>query len=190
MTEEKTPNPGADDELVTPEEHAEAYESVEPGQDVADDGVPADVEIASRSADMSSPSTTHEKAFVLGPNPYSPSKNPYTEANGYDHEPNKAATRQYAIDGGMWPTADVEFKSAKKHPDGVSWILTYTVEVIPAHDAEPGSQTPRVVGSDGADVPEDAAEDDAAALASGATNYLPPEDVEQHDDNTGEQPTD
>lgn len=190
MTEEQNPNPGADDELVTPEEHAEAYESVEPGQDVADDSVPNDVEIAARSADMDTPSDTHEKVFVLGPNPYSKGKNPYTEANGYDHEPNKAATRQYAIDGGMWPTADVSFKSAKRHPDGESWILTYTVPVIPAHTAEPGSQTPRVVGSDGADVPEDAADDSPAALASGATNYLPPEDVEQHDDVTDGKPTD
>lgn len=131
MTEEQNPNPGADDELVTPEEHAEAF----------------DVEIAARSADMDSPSTTHEKVFVLGPGVGNPKSNPYTEANGFDHGPNKAATRQYAIDAGLWPTGDVSFKSAKKHPDGVSWILTYRVPVIPTH-------------------------------------------VEQHDDVTGDKPTD
>lgn len=178
MTEERNPNPGADDELVTPAEHAEAFESIEPGVDVADESVPDDVEIAARSADMSEPSTTHEKVFVLGPGVGNPKSNPYTEANGFDHDPNKAATRQYAIDSGMWPTGDVAFKSGKRHPDGSSWILTYRVPVIPAHVAEDGAQSPRVVGGDGADGVDD------------TTNYLPPEDVEQHDDVTGDKPTD
>lgn len=175
MTEEtKAPEPGDSPDLTTPEEHAEASEGVDPTQHVSDPGVPDDVEVAARSADMDKPSTTHEKVFVVGPNPYQTSRNPYTEASGFDHEPNKAATRQYAIDAGMWPTGDVSFKSAKKHPDGVSWILTYTVDVIPANDAPDGSQSPRVVADDGD--------------AEGATNYLPPEDVEQHDDVTGSQP--
>ena len=112
---------------------------------------------------------------LLGDNPQTQiQNNPYTEAGGFDHEPNKAATRQYAIDAGLWPTGDVSFKSAKKHPDGVSWILTYSVDAIPANDAPDGSQSPRVVADDGD--------------AEGATNYLPPEDVEQHDDVTGSQP--
>lgn len=175
MTEEQT-QPTGDDatsagELTTPEEHAEATDDLEPGQDVSEPGVPDDVEVAARSADMDDPSTTHEKQFVLGPSPLGGSRNPYTEANGYDHEPNKAATRQYAIDHGLWPTEDVAFKSAKRHPDGESWILTYTVAVIPATDAPSGSQSPRVVAEDGD--------------AEGATNYSPPEDVEQHDDNLG-----
>lgn len=174
MAEEQNTDPGVEsEELVTPEEHAEAYESIEPDEDVSDPGVPDDVEVAARSADMDSPSTTHEKVFVLGPGAPGVKGNPYTEANGFDHEPNKAATRQYAIDSGLWPTGDVTVKSAKRHPDGVSWILTYTVPVIPANDAPDGSQSPRVVADDGD--------------AEGATNYLPPEDVEQHDDNTGEQ---
>lgn len=154
------------DELVTPVEHASVTDEIEP----------ADVEIAARSADMDSPSETHEKVFVLGPSPLGGSKNPYTEANGYDHEPNKAATRQYAIDHGLWPTDDVSFKSAKRHPDGASWVLTYTVPVIPATDAPSGSQSPRVVAEDGD--------------AEGATNYSPPSDVAEHDDNTGDQATD
>lgn len=162
------------DELTTPEEHAEAYDDVEPGQDVSDPEVPDDVEVTSRSADMDEPSTTHKKQFVLGPGVGKPTKNPYTEANGYDHEPNKAATRQYAIDHGLWPTGEVRFKSGKRHPDGESWILTYSVDVIPATDAPSGSQSPRVVADDGD--------------AEGATNYLPPEDVEQHDDVTGDKP--
>lgn len=179
MTEEqKSPEPGADEALTTPEEHAAATDTIDAGQAVSDPEVPDDVEVAARSADMDTPSLTHEKVFVLGPGSVgNNTKNPYTEANGYDHGPNKAATRQYAIDGGMWPTADAEFKSAKRHPDGASWILTYTVEVIPAHTAEDGAQSPRVVGGDGADGVED------------ATNYSPPENVEQHDDVTGGKPT-
>lgn len=161
MTEEQKSGQAGEDvaELVTPEEHAEASEGVEPDENVADDSVPNDVEVAARSADMQSPSMTHEKTFVVGPNPYQTAKNPYTEAGGFDHEPNKAATRQYAIDSGLWPTGDVSFKSAKKHPDGVSWILTYTVDVIPAHEADPGATHPRVVAEDGDD--------------EGATNYSP-----------------
>ncbi len=178
MTDEtKTPTGQDGDEsadLTTPEEHAAAAEGVEPDEHVSDDSVPADVEIAARSADMDKPSTTHEKTFVVGPNPYQTGRNPYTEAGGFDHEPNKAATRQYAIDNGLWPVADVEYKSAKKHPDGVSWILTYTVEVIPAHDAADGAQSPAVVAEDGD--------------ADGAANYLPPENVEQHEDVTGNKP--
>lgn len=159
MTDAPKTDPGADEALVTPEEHAETTETIEPDEHVSDPRVPNDVEIAARSADMQSPSTTHEKTFVLGPSPVGGTANPYTEKNGYDHEPNKAATRQYAIDQGMWPTGDVSFKSGKKHSDGVSWILTYTVPVIPANDARDGLPTPTVVAADGD--------------AEGATNYAP-----------------
>ena len=173
MTDKKT---GADDELVTPEEHAEVTEGVEPTQHVTDTDVPDDVEVAAKSADMDAPSTTHEKVFVLGPSPLGGTKNPYTETNGFDHEPNLAATRQYAIDAGLWPTAPAKFKSAKRHPDGESWILTYTVEVIPAHRAPEGSQSPRVVGSDGAD-----AAHEETANATDATNYAPPAEADEGD---------
>lgn len=177
MTEEnKSPEAGDAAEIVTPEEHAEATESVEIDQDISDPEVPNDVEIAARSADMDTPSTTHEKVFVLGPNSVLTGKNPYTEGNGYDHEPNKAATRQYAIDQGLWPTGEAAFKSAKKHPDGESWILTYTVPVIPAHVVESGSQSPSVVASDGD--------------AEGARNYLSAEEVEKHADLTDDETTD
>ncbi len=147
-------------ELVTPAERS-AADSLEQGEHVSDPGVPNDVEVAARSADMEAPSEQHEKVFVLGPAPRGHnSTNPYTEARGYDHEPNKAATRQYAIDSGLWPTGDVEVKSAKRHPDGESWILTYAVPVIPANDAPDGSQSPAVVAPDGD--------------ATGATNYATP----------------
>lgn len=180
MTEEKTPETVDETpELVTPEEHAETFDGIEPDADISDDSVPDDVEIAARSADMDEPSTTHEKVFVLGPGIGNPSKNPYTEANGYDHQPNKDATRQYAIDQGMWPTSDVSFKSAKRHPDGASWILTYTVDVIPAADAPEGSQTPSVTG---AVFPEYDDNGDATGDSTvvEAVNYSPPEDVDDH----------
>lgn len=147
-------------ELVTPTEHAATTDSLDAGQNVSDPGVPNDVEVAARSADMEEPSLEHEKVFVLGPGVAGVKGNPYTEAAGYDHEPNKAATRQYAIDVGLWPTGDVRFKSGKRHPDGESWILSYAVPVIPASDALDGLPTPSVVADDGD--------------ATGATNYAEP----------------
>jgi hypothetical protein len=158
-------------EIKSPEHHAQATESLEPGQHVSEPEVADDVEIAGRSADMSEPSTTHRKVFVLGPSPVF-GDNPYTADRGFDHEPNKAATRQYAIDQGMWPTGPVEHKSTKRHPDGESWILTYEIPVIPANDAPDGSQTPRVVAADGD--------------AEGALNYSPPENVAEHGDGSAE----
>lgn len=71
----------------------------------------------------------HERVFVLGPNPYSAGRNPYTEAAGYDHEPNKLATVAGAIAVGLRPVGEAAFKSAKKHADGASWALTYAVDV-------------------------------------------------------------
>ena len=151
-------------ELVTPLEHAAAAESLEPGEHVSDPDVPNDVEVAARSADMEEPGFEHEKVFVLGPAPRGHnSSNPYTEARGFDHEPNKAATRQYAIDSGLWPTGEARFKSASKHPDGESWMLVYTVPVIPANDAPDGAQSPRVVAAGGD--------------AEGATNYAAPDEA-------------
>ncbi len=137
------------DELVTPEEHAEVTKDVDATTPVASDEVPTDVEIGARSADADAPTNDFEKVFVLGPNPYITDENPYTEAHDYDHEPNKTATRQYAIDHGLWPTGDVRFVSGKKHPDGVSWILSYAVPVIPAHLADNGETHPHVVDDDG-----------------------------------------
>jgi hypothetical protein len=157
-------------ELVTPAEHAETTEDVEPDQHVSDPEIPDDVEIGARSSDMETPSTEHRKVFVLGPGSVDNSRNPYTESSGFDHEPNKAATRQYAIDGGMWPTGDVRHVSTKRHPDGESWVLTYAVDVIPANGAPEGSQTPHVVAEDGD--------------AEGAINYSPPEKVAEHVDQT------
>lgn len=131
---------------VEPEEHASVTEDLDPSEGVADPGVPNDVEVAARSADNDEPSDDFVKSFVLAPGVGS--ANPYTEAKGFDHEPNKVATRQYAINAGVWPTGDVTFLSAKRHPDGVSWMLSYGMPGVPATDAQRGVATPTVVESD------------------------------------------
>lgn len=93
--------------------------------------------IARRSADIHSSAAKndeHVKVFVLPPGPKP------TEANGYDHAANKAATRQYAISQGMRPTGDVRLVSIKKHDNGISWVLTYAVPVAVADAIEEPSE--------------------------------------------------
>lgn len=86
--------------------------------------------IARRSADITSDAATdgkHVKVFVLPPGPKP------TEANGYDHRANFAATRQYAIGQGLRPTGDVELVSIEGFgPGKKSWACTYAVPVTPA----------------------------------------------------------
>lgn len=83
--------------------------------------------VARRSADITAGSSDdHVKVFILGPGAKP------IESNGYNHEANKAATRQYMIDNGLRPTGDVAVKSIKKHTDGVSWAIAYTVAATPA----------------------------------------------------------
>lgn len=106
--------------------------------------------IARRSADVhKSAATEHVKIFTLPPGPKP------TEANGYDHEANKAATRQYAISQGMRPTGDVRLVSTKQHPNGVSWNLTYSVPVAVAEKIADPSEPEIVTGGDGAAVNTD-----------------------------------
>lgn len=88
--------------------------------------------IARRSADISADEATnneHVKVFVLPPGAKP------TVANGYAHEANYAATRQYAISQGLRPTGDVRLVSIKQHGPGTgnerSWALTYAVAVKP-----------------------------------------------------------
>lgn len=86
-------------------------------------------EVDARSADQDHPTTTHRKEFVHGPGVY-------TKASGFSHEANIAATRQYLINSGLRPVGDVEHVSTKTHEDGVSKVLAYEVEAIPADEAE------------------------------------------------------
>lgn len=102
------------DESVTPDEKAPV--------ELTDGQI-----IARKSADVSAASSDeHRKVFVLPPGPKP------TEANGYDHAANKAATVQYLISQGMRPTGEVRLVSIKQHENGVSWVLTYAVPVVPA----------------------------------------------------------
>lgn len=82
--------------------------------------------IARRSADIEAEEANeYRKVFVLPPGPKP------TPANGYAHDANMAATRQYAIQAGLYPTGDVRHVSTKQHDNGVSWVLTYAVKVVP-----------------------------------------------------------
>lgn len=100
--------------------------------------------VALKSADVHAKSSgEHVKIFVLPPGPKP------TEANGYSHEANKAATRQYMISQGMRPTDDVRLVSIKQHDNGVSWVLTYAVPAIPTAQAEGASEADIVLGPDG-----------------------------------------
>lgn len=86
--------------------------------------------IANRSADIHTKKAAgnrHVKVFVLPPGPKP------IEENGYDHAANKAAVIQYAISQGMRPVERgidaVELDSIEPHDNGISWVLTYSVEV-------------------------------------------------------------
>jgi hypothetical protein len=84
--------------------------------------------IARRTIDTDEVSLTqHEKVFVLGALPGGAKPT----ASNYDHEPNKVATRQYAIQNGLRPTGPVTLKSVTQHKNGRSWVVTYKVPVIP-----------------------------------------------------------
>ena len=102
--------------------------------------------IARRSADIhteEAKGNEHIKVFVLPPG-VKP-----TEANGYDHDANKAATRQYAISQGMRPIGDVRLVSIKQHANGISWVLTYAVPVAVAERiAEPSGPEIVLQGED------------------------------------------
>lgn len=99
----------------------------EPKVDEGDVGLSDSEIIARRSADITEDKAKSDefvKVFVLGP------CGKPTEASGYDHEPNKAATRQFAIDQGMRPVGDVRLVSTKAHKGAENvWDLTYALPV-------------------------------------------------------------
>lgn len=144
------------DEVIEAVEGANADDDTDRGDTlgadvhVSDEAVPDALEVAARSADMETASNLHRKVFVLG-GVKGNDKNPYTEANGFDHEPNYAAVRQYAINAGLWPTGPVKFAGAKRHADGISWELAYEVPVKPAHAVGTTSDHPEVIGDDTSD---------------------------------------
>lgn len=91
------------------------------GKPLTDDEI-----IGRRSADILddvAKGNEHVKVFVIGTE-LSPAK-----IEGFDHEPQKAATRQYAISQGMRPVGDVRIVSTKRNKTGFGWDVTYAVEV-------------------------------------------------------------
>jgi hypothetical protein len=65
----------------------------------------------------------------------------------YQHEANRAGVVNEAIQRGLHPRGDVSFDGGEQHPDGLSLVLTYSVETIPASvDHNPAdTTTPRDV---------------------------------------------
>ena len=65
----------------------------------------------------------------------------------YQHEANRAGVVNEAIQRGLHPRGDVAFDGQEQHPDGLSLVLTYSVETVPASvDHNPAdTTTPRDV---------------------------------------------
>ncbi|MYS15173.1 hypothetical protein [Streptomyces sp. SID4982] len=107
-------------------------------------GEPA-VEVDERSADGSK-GTRHVKDFVVLADRWT--------GEDYQHEANRAALVNEAIQRGLHPRGDVNFEGQEAHPDGVSLTLTYSVDTMPSSvDHEPEeTTTPRdVIEADGGD---------------------------------------
>lgn len=123
--------PGTADDDTTSDKTAQVQ--AEAGKDDAGDGqahaadASADTESAARAADVDEVTTsTHRKEFVHGPGDYS-------KGSGFSHDANIAATRQGIINAGLRPVTDVKHVSTRKADDGISKVLAYEAEVIPAH---------------------------------------------------------
>ncbi|WP_225825601.1 hypothetical protein [Streptomyces naphthomycinicus] len=122
----------------------EDTEQVRQRQFPAKAGAP-DVEVDERSPDGSE-GTRHVKEFVVHGDTWT--------GEEYQHEANKAAVANEAIQRGLHPRGDVSFDGAEDHPDGVSVVLTYSVETVPSSvdHAPEDTTTPRdVIEADGKD---------------------------------------
>lgn len=110
------------------------------------------VEVDERSPDGSS-GTRHVKEFVvLGDN---------WTGEEYQHEANKAAVANEAIQRGLHPRGEAKFDGAEDHEDGASLVLTYSVETVPSSidDKPEDTTTPRdVIEADGQDTSSSKAE--------------------------------
>lgn len=100
--------------------------------------------VAMKSADVHTASSgEHLKVFTYPPGPKP------TEANGVDHEANKATAVQYMLSQGMRPTGEARVKSIKQHPNGISWNVTIAVPARPTSEVEGPSEPNIVLGDDG-----------------------------------------
>lgn len=101
------------------------------------DGAPA-LEVDERSADGSD-GTRYVKQFVVLARDW-PARDE-DEA----HIAGKAAVSNEAIQRGLHPRGEATFDGAEDHPDGLSLILTYSVDTVPAivDHAPEDTTTPR-----------------------------------------------
>jgi hypothetical protein len=102
-----------------------------------------EVEVAERSADGSD-GMRFVKEFVVQAARWN--------GEDYQHEANRAGTVGDAIQRGLHPRGDVSFDGQEQHPDGLSLVLTYSVDTVPAsvdHSPE-DTTTPRDVIEGGA----------------------------------------
>ncbi|MGW5175899.1 hypothetical protein ACWERY_16245 [Streptomyces sp. NPDC004082] len=128
----------------TSDKPAETEEQLQQRQFPAKAGAP-DVEVDKRSPDGSE-GTRHEKEFVVLGDTWT--------GEEYQHEANKAAVTNEAIQRGLHPRGDVSFDGAEDHPDGASIVLSYSVETVPSSvdDQPEDTTTPRdVIEGDGGD---------------------------------------
>ncbi|MEH0586223.1 hypothetical protein QA942_19885 [Streptomyces sp. B21-106] len=111
-----------------------------------------DVEVDKRSPDGSS-GTRHVKEFVVLGDAWT--------GEEYQHEANKAAVANEAIQRGLHPRGEATFDGSEDHPDGESVVLTYSVETVPSSvdDQPEDTTTPRdVIEADDSDTSSSKAE--------------------------------
>jgi hypothetical protein len=137
---------------TTSSKASEAREQVRQRQFPAKAGQP-DVEVDERSPDGAK-GTRHVKEFVVLGEAWT--------GEEYQHEANKAAVHNEAIQRGLHPRGEASFDGSEDHPDGASLTLTYSVETVPSSvdDKPEDTTTPR-------DVIEDAGGDTSSSKAEG-----------------------
>jgi hypothetical protein len=135
---------------TTADKPTESEEQLQQKQFPAKAGAP-DVEVDKRSPDGAE-GTRHVKEFVVLGDTWT--------GEEYQHEANRAAVANEAIQRGLHPRGEATFDGAEDHPDGASVTLTYSVETVPSsidHSPE-DTTTPR-------DVIEDAGGDTSSSKA-------------------------
>lgn len=95
-------------------------------------------EVGQRSADGSS-DTRHVKEFVVLARQWGGSDD--------EHTANKAGVANEAIQRGLHPRGEVTFDGSEPQPDGLSLLLRYSVDTVPASvdDRPEDTTTPRTV---------------------------------------------
>jgi hypothetical protein len=153
MAARKTTSSSTAADKASNEEQAkgDAREQVRQRQFPAKAGAP-DVEVDERSADGAE-GTRHVKEFVVHGRNWS--------GEEYQHEANKAAVHNEAIQRGLHPRGEASFDGAEDHDDGISIVLTYSVETVPSSidDHAEDTTTPRdVIEADDQDTSSSKAE--------------------------------